>query len=80
MGQSNAADDLLQRALQLPAHDRLALATELLNSVEGREDKDWNEAWAQELDRRSAAVERGEDALESWDCVESRIRADLSRR
>jgi putative addiction module component (TIGR02574 family) len=79
MGQSNAAD-LLQRALELPADDRLALATELLNSVEGPEDDDWNDAWAQELDRRSAAVDRGEEALESWDSVESRIRADLARR
>ena len=79
MGQSNAAD-LLQRALELPADDRLALATELLNSVEGPEDDDWNEAWAQELDRRSADVERGEEPLEPWDSVESRIRADLSRR
>jgi hypothetical protein len=35
-GQSNAAE-LLQRALELPAEDRLALATELLNSVEGPE-------------------------------------------
>jgi putative addiction module component (TIGR02574 family) len=79
MGQSNAAD-LLQRALELPADDRLALATERLNSVEGREDENWNEAWARELDRRSAAVKRGDEALASWDSVESRIRADLSHR
>jgi putative addiction module component (TIGR02574 family) len=79
MGQSNAAD-LLQRALDLPADDRLALATELLNSVEGPEDDDWNQAWAQELDRRSAAVERGEEPLESWDSVAARIRADLPRQ
>jgi putative addiction module component (TIGR02574 family) len=79
MGQSNAAD-LLQRALELPADDRLALATELLNSVEGPEDEDWNQAWAHELDRRSAAAERGEEPLESWDSVEARIRADLPRR
>jgi putative addiction module component (TIGR02574 family) len=79
MGQSNAAE-LLQRALELPAEDRLALATELLNSVEGPEDQDWNAAWGQELDRRSAAVERGEEPLESWESVEASIRADLPLR
>jgi hypothetical protein len=33
--------ELLQRALQLPADDRLALATEILDSVEGPEDPKW---------------------------------------
>jgi putative addiction module component (TIGR02574 family) len=79
MGRSNAAE-LLQRALELPADDRLAMATELLNSVEGPEDEDWSEAWAQELDRRSAAVDKGEEPLESWESVEARIRAELPRR
>jgi putative addiction module component (TIGR02574 family) len=51
-----------------------------LNSVDGPKDEAWNEAWAQELDRRSAAVERGEEPLESWESVESRIRADLPPR
>jgi DNA-binding PucR family transcriptional regulator len=39
--------------------------------------KSWSEAWAQELDRRSAAIDRHEEALEPWETVESRIRADL---
>ena len=79
MGQSIAAE-LLQLALELPADDRLSLAAELLNSVEGPEDEDCSEAWAEELDGRSAAVDRGEEPLECWESVESRIRADLSRR
>jgi len=33
--------ELLQRALQLPADDRLALATEILDSVEGPGDPKW---------------------------------------
>ena len=44
--------ELLQHTLQLPADDRLALATELLESVEGPEDPEWAQAWAAELDRR----------------------------
>jgi putative addiction module component (TIGR02574 family) len=77
MAQSNAAE-LLQQALGLPAEDRLALATELLNSVEGAEDEEWSQAWLRELDRRAAAVERGEETLEDWAAVEARIRAELS--
>ena len=79
MSQSNAAE-LLQRALGLPAEDRLALATELLNNVEEPEDDEWSDAWARELDRRSAAVERGEETLEDWPSVEARIRAELSEK
>jgi hypothetical protein len=62
--------DLLRLALDLPAGDRLALAPELLNSVEGAEDEDWSAAWVQELDRRTTAVERGEELLDPWETVE----------
>jgi hypothetical protein len=51
-----------------------------MGSNSGSEDEDWNEAWAQELDRRSAAAERGEEPLESWESVEARIRTDLPPR
>ena len=74
------ASELLEQALSLPTEERLALATELLNSVEGREDQEWGEAWVKELDRRAAAVERGEEALEDWASVEARILADLRGR
>ncbi|MBI2895981.1 MAG: addiction module protein [Deltaproteobacteria bacterium] len=77
MHHANAAE-LLERALSLPVEDRLAPATEILNSVEGPEDDEWTEAWLKELDRRAAAAERGEEALEDWETVEARILADLS--
>ena len=69
--------DLLRLALKLPAGDRLALATELLKSVEGAEEQAWSDSWVRELDRRTAAVERGEEPLESWETVEANIRARL---
>jgi putative addiction module component (TIGR02574 family) len=75
-GQWNPAE-LLHQAVELSADERRALAAELLNSVEGPEDQHWSEAWAQELDRRSAAGNRREEALAPWATVESRIRADL---
>ena len=52
--------DLLQGALRLPAGDRLALATEILESVEGPEDASWTAAWATELDRRVRELDAGE--------------------
>jgi putative addiction module component (TIGR02574 family) len=70
-------DELLRRALALPPDERMALATELLNSVEEPEDERWTKAWLAELDRRSAAIDRGEDRLEDWESVKARLRAEL---
>ena len=48
-------------ALSLPPRDRLELATELLDSVEGQADAEWNAAWKMEIDRRlEVADTRGE--------------------
>jgi putative addiction module component (TIGR02574 family) len=74
---SSHSDELLRRALELPPDERLALATELLNSVEEPEDERWAAAWLAELDRRSAAIDRGEDKLEDWETVKTRLRAEL---
>jgi putative addiction module component (TIGR02574 family) len=73
------AVEVLQEALELPVEDRLALATELLNSVEGPEDEDWAQAWSDELKRRLQEVERGEAKLVPWSEVRARITADLKR-
>lgn len=72
--------ELLQDALQLPAQDRLALATELINSVEGAEDTAWEAAWLSELDRRAGAIERDPSTLESWEIVRDRLLAELKTR
>ena len=58
MAQATPAE-LLEHALQLPDDDRLALATELLDSVEGPQDPEWAEAWAAELDRRVLELDEG---------------------
>ena len=79
MAQGNTAE-LLERALKLPPEDRLALATELLNSVEGGEDEEWTTTWTDELDRRAAAAERGETALHDWRDVSDEIRTELQRK
>jgi putative addiction module component (TIGR02574 family) len=76
MAQSNA-NDLLQRALQLPADERLALATELLESVEGPENSNWAAAWATELDRRVRELENGTATTIPWEHVKAEIQARL---
>jgi putative addiction module component (TIGR02574 family) len=59
------------RALQLPADDRLALATDILESVEGPEDPKWVTAWAVELDRRVRELDAGTAKTISWEQVRS---------
>lgn len=67
---SQAARDLVARALGLPEEERLAVATELINSVENPADPEWDAAWLDELERRRA--EGAEDAR-SWRDVRTRV-------
>lgn len=60
-------------ALALDPADRLRLASELIDSVEGPADPGWGQAWASELDRRVAEAERTGDKGRPW----SEVRADL---
>jgi putative addiction module component (TIGR02574 family) len=73
-------EELLQRALQLPVDDRLALATELLESVEGPEDPVWAEAWAIELDKRVRELDEGTTRSIPWGEAKSRILERLRSR
>jgi putative addiction module component (TIGR02574 family) len=54
-----------QDALVLPEDERLELASEIIASVDGPRDADWDAAWLAELDRRAdAAKARGGTAAE----------------
>jgi hypothetical protein len=74
---------LTSEALALDAADRLRLATELIDSVEGPADPTWAGRWATELRRRSAAADdrelhgaaRGAD----WTEVKERLLSGLRR-
>jgi putative addiction module component (TIGR02574 family) len=78
VAQATAAE-LLQHALQLPVEDRLALATELLESVEGPDDPEWDDAWAVELDRRVRELDEGRARGVPWPEVKAKIEARLAR-
>jgi len=70
---------LLQDVLALPEDERLELASEIIASVDGPRDGDWEAAWLEELDRRAdAARGRGEHASE-WTDVRARILRRLGR-
>jgi putative addiction module component (TIGR02574 family) len=47
-------------ALSLPAQDRAALAERLLDSLDDREQKEIDAAWAEEAEHRLQAYDRGE--------------------
>ena len=72
--------DLLEQALKLPPQARLALADELLDSVEGPEDPEWTAAWAAELERRVKQLENGEAKAVPWEEARARILAKLRSR
>lgn len=60
-------------ALQLPAEDRLALASELIDSVEEPADPEWERAWLEELHARR---KNGLGDARPW----SEVRAEILRR
>ncbi len=62
--------DLTTRALSLPEEERLALASELIDSVEGSADPEWERAWLDELTRRKA---HGTEDAKPWSEVRARI-------
>jgi putative addiction module component (TIGR02574 family) len=69
MSSAKAPLDIERLALALEPAKRLSLAARLLDSVEGPESSEWAKSWAEELDRRAAAVDSGEDPGVSWDAV-----------
>jgi len=71
-------------ALELDPADRLRLAAELIDSVEGPADPRWEEAWSREIARRSAEADareaRGEPRGLEWPEARARILRDLAGR
>jgi len=70
---SSAYRQVTTLALHLPAEDRLALASELIDSVEEPADPEWERAWLEELRARK---ERGLQGARPW----SEVRASILRR
>jgi putative addiction module component (TIGR02574 family) len=77
---SPAANKLLDQAMSLSEDERLALATDLIASVDGPAESGWDDTWAEELERRAtAAAQRGTPAPE-WREVRARILSRLAAK
>jgi hypothetical protein len=70
--------ELLGAVLALPEDERIEFAAELLASVPGPPDPDWDTAWLAELDRRSA--DAGPSNGDNWFAVRERIIGRLRSR
>jgi hypothetical protein len=68
-----AAKKVVDQALALDEHDRLEIVSEILASVDGPVDPDWEEAWAEELRKREASSE----PLSDWAAARARILGGL---
>jgi len=66
-------DDLLERALKLPAEARAALAGSLIDSLDETVDEGAEEAWAAEIARRLGDLRAGRVKLIPWSEARRRI-------
>lgn len=71
---------LAQEALALDPAERLELATELIDSIEGSIDSAWSAAWAGELRRRSETADGREKRGAEWGEVRARLLEELAHR
>ncbi|MCB9760181.1 MAG: addiction module protein [Alphaproteobacteria bacterium] len=62
--------DVALQALSLDESDRLRLASELIDSVEGAEEPGWSEVWLRELEARRA---RGTEDAVPWEEARARV-------
>jgi putative addiction module component (TIGR02574 family) len=76
----NAARKLLDEALSLSEGERLEIASELIASVDGPPDADWEAAWLAELDRRVEAANRRGTPAPEWAEVRARALQRLQQR
>lgn len=73
-------EQLREQALQLPIHERAALAAELLASLDGEPEPDVEAAWAEEVERRARRLLSGEDPGHARDDVRARLSAEFGHR
>jgi putative addiction module component (TIGR02574 family) len=71
------AQELLQKALALPDHERAELAGTLISSLDATVDPDVDAAWQQEVVRRLREVQSGKVGTVSWEDVQQRGRTLL---
>ena len=76
---TGSARRLLEDVLALPEAERLEVASEILASVDGPHDADWEGAWLAELDRRVEAANGRRESAADWTDARARILKRLDR-
>lgn len=77
---TNVASHLLEQVLGLGEDDRARIAARLLESLDQADAEGAEEAWAQEIERRCAALDRGEAATSDWSEFRARMERDVFGR
>jgi len=67
------ANDVLKKALALPADDRAALAGSLIDSLDPQADASVEEAWNDEVARRIEELDSGKAKTVPWAEVRRRV-------
>lgn len=71
---------ILEQVLSLPEHDRAEIAARLLESLDPEAQTGIDDAWAEEIERRCAAVDAGTLATSDWKDVRARIEREIFGR
>ena len=77
---TKASAKILADALALSEQERLDLASELLASVDGPPDPGWEQAWQEELDRRTREADASAEPAAEWSEVRARVLAKLTAK
>jgi putative addiction module component (TIGR02574 family) len=73
------ANELLKKALTLPAEDRAALAGSLIESLDTSVDASAETAWSEEIARRAHDLDLGKAKTVPWEEVRRRISIKLGK-
>lgn len=75
-----ASVDILEEALGPPVEERARLVLELIRRLDGDRDETAEDAWAAEIERRSAEVDAGTASTMTVDEYRDHVRARRSAR
>ena len=74
------AEKVLAIALELSEKERAEVAARLLESFDAGDREDIEQAWANEIERRCAALDSGEEGTLDWEEFRARIERDVLKR
>lgn len=74
------ASDLLSKALDLPNRERAEIASRLIESLDESPETEIEGAWLAEIERRCAAIDRGEAQTMDWELFRGQIEAEFFGR